>query len=216
MRWNRAILALLVVASGTMAWCERSMAGAVRVRPPASRTIRELVTGSGQACVVYTDGTLACWSLADRTGRGDPIEATAPRRALRVPGITGATSVALSPLHGCALEGAGHVDCWSYSDIDVSRPFAAVRVNVIPPLSKLSTHTEGSVMCGTDLGERDWCWHSFARRDWFGDPTMSYSRAGSYRSAVETSRRHTCAFWSDARVECWEEGSTTTFAVVLP
>lgn len=208
---------VLAIVSGAVAWGEGSIAGAVRGGPPPSQPIRELVAGPGHACVVFTDGTLACWSLADRTAKGDTIGAATPRRALRVPGITGATTVALSPLHGCALDGGGNVDCWSYSDLDVSRPFAAVRVNVIPSLSKLSTRTDGSVMCGTALTEREWCWHGFARRDWFGDPTMSYALATRYGSAYynEESDRTRCALRSDERVECGQEGSPA-FPVVLP
>lgn len=234
------MVAVLAVVSGAVAWREGSIAGALRDRGPASRELRELVAGPGHACAVYTDGAVACWSLADRTGKGDAIPATAPRRASRVPGLTGATAVALSPLHGCALDGDGYVDCWSYSDVDVTRPFAAVRVNVVPPLAKLSARTDGSVMCGTDRAGREQCWHAFARRDWFGDPTMSYSASARYGTAyyneerdgapapalrastsappraVARSWRHTCALWTDERVECWPDDSATPFPVLLP
>lgn len=208
----------------------------------SSRHVRELVVGPAHGCVVYVDGTVACWSLATRTASGALVSASTWRRAVRVPGITRAASVALSYVHGCALDPRGDVACWSYSDRELSRPTAAMRVHVAPKLARLEGHGVDATLCATALATgAAYCWSSYASRNWFGDPTMSFSRspfglrgdAGDEADAsVETvtpagvpteraravvrGRHDTCALWDDDRVECWEREGTKSFAVTLP
>jgi alpha-tubulin suppressor-like RCC1 family protein len=71
-----------------------------------------LAAGKDFSCAVGNDGNVRCWG-SDSVGQlGDGATAALPRTPALVPGVTGATAIAGSWQHACAIVGNGALTCW--------------------------------------------------------------------------------------------------------
>jgi hypothetical protein len=78
--------------------------------------IKRLVAGGQHACAILTGGGVVCWGsnqngeVGNGTSSVIPVPAPTP-----VPGVLGATAIALGSSHSCAVV-AGAVGCWGAND----------------------------------------------------------------------------------------------------
>ncbi|MEZ4405128.1 MAG: MopE-related protein [Polyangiales bacterium] len=73
--------------------------------------------GYKHACAVVAGGAVRCWGMNGRSQLGAATSTTCgaqacSRTAVAVPGVTGATQLALGYAHSCALRSDGTVWCW--------------------------------------------------------------------------------------------------------
>ena len=86
--------------------------GATKVDVTGITTATAIAAGARSTCAVLADGTAQCWgNNADgQLGRG--FGRWLLLRAAAVSGLAGATGVAVSAQHACAVLGDGTVRCW--------------------------------------------------------------------------------------------------------
>jgi len=89
-----------------------------RVRRELPRTFQvgehaeALAVGSAHACVLRTDGRVACWGSNTHFQLGQGSESDASQEPLVVPGIEDATFVGAWYDRTCVVHRGGHVSCW--------------------------------------------------------------------------------------------------------
>lgn len=87
--------------------------------PPAAVAVGgdvvQIATGYAHACAVLATGKVRCWGngMNGRLGYGDSLNVPVPTKD--VPGIEGASRLALGFAHSCVLQQDGDVRCWGYS-----------------------------------------------------------------------------------------------------
>lgn len=82
--------------------------------------VRDIAAGESHACVVTAAGHVSCWGWNGTGALGIGPEASWHTKAVEVPGITDATSLAAGDAMTCAIRAGGKVTCWGTWDI--SRP----------------------------------------------------------------------------------------------
>lgn len=100
-------------------------------------------SGSGDACALYSNGTVACWG-------DENVSQTAHLAPATIPGISTATSISIENT-ACAVLSNGTVQCWNHWDgsdlATISGISDAVSVNAANGCALLS---DGSVSCFYD------------------------------------------------------------------
>lgn len=85
----------------------------------------EIAAGCAFTCARTETGEVWCWGGADLGEIGDGDRAGRRTHPVRVPGITGARSIASSGTGTCAvLDDAGHASCWGTFDDHPGAPLA--------------------------------------------------------------------------------------------
>lgn len=120
----------------------------------------QIGSGGDHTCAVLNDNTVRCWGQ-NGLGQLGTGSSSAPTPApTKVVGVSGATSVATSTTHSCAVVSGGKVTCWGDANklgngYSLSQPSSAV---TLPGLSGVGSISVGdaSSCAATSLGV--WCW----------------------------------------------------------
>jgi alpha-tubulin suppressor-like RCC1 family protein len=75
---------------------------------------KKVATGLNHSCAILTDDTLYCWGSNLRGQIGDGTSGNNKRLPQIVPGVSGASALALGDNHTCAVTN-GNVMCWGYN-----------------------------------------------------------------------------------------------------
>ncbi|HYV66245.1 MAG TPA: hypothetical protein VE964_08370 [Myxococcales bacterium] len=130
------------------------------VVPGITVAVSSVAVGGKHACAIATGtGDVWCWggNASGQLGDGG----TTPHGAQKVPGITGATSLALGGLHSCALT-AAEMDCWGANEsgqlgdntvIDRHVPTPVVALPAVP-----SSISAGAQFTCAVSAAGVWCW----------------------------------------------------------
>jgi len=174
--------------------------------PPAG-----LAAGDRHACLLRTDGTVACWGDNDRGQLGDGT--SSPRSAPVAVAIPG-TIVALvtGSAHSCALRSTGLVYCWGANDHgqlgdgSQSDQQAPVSVRLNATVTQLAAGADftcaslasGDVTCwgGNDSGQ---CGVPSPSIVLTPNRTLGLSRT----RGLAAGHHHVCAFDDEGKVSCW-------------
>ena len=187
--------------------------------PPGATQLTTVYANDGESegyCALLTDGTVACWGTNKSGQLGDPDNADGDSPVpVRVPGLTGITSIA----HTCALNDAGEVWCWGsgpYAQSDTSAittELAPVKLALPGPAKKVDFGFH--VGCALLRDESLVCWGNnvslqiSGAADSFGavlpPTTVIEMAAGAKEIAVSSA---TFAIFDDGRLVSWGESPT--------
>jgi alpha-tubulin suppressor-like RCC1 family protein len=186
-------------------------------------------------CALRSDGTVACWGdnasgqVGSDGSQGPQICssfescATSP---VTVPGVAGATAIAVGGLEACAVLADGTAKCWGgdvYGELGngmasssvatapvvVSHLSGAVAISVGGESFACALLSDGSVACwgGDALGELG--------NDSTVDSPTPVPVSGLHDAiAISAGESHACALLSDGTIACW--GDNSTGALGLP
>lgn len=132
---------------------------------------------------------------------------TVAKVPVEIPGITGATGLALGDEHACARTAKGEVWCWGnnlHKQLGtlspVAKSAAPVKVVNLPAAGSVAAISDRS--CAVTIGGEVWCWGLFAS----AAPASIGGPTGSVQIAVGD--QFTCARTSKDEVWCWGDNST--------
>jgi alpha-tubulin suppressor-like RCC1 family protein len=170
------------------------------------------------ACVVLSDGHLACWGPNDYGQLGDGTQVPSATPEI-VPGLGGVTQAALAFGAVCALTTAGAVWCWGDGGQGVV-PGGTLGVNATPIQVKLGQSAKwiaiGSgneaVACALLADDSIQCWgNKVPGKTGIQPPTTLPLPAPTAPTEVHADSAAVCTRTGDGRLECWGENDRATF-----
>lgn len=176
---------------------------------------QKVATGATTACAI-TGGGVVCWGDGARGQLGDGQLTTTPTATpVTVPGVAGATDLAVGTTHACAVAG-GRVLCWGDTADGqlgttnaAALAFAGEPVMGIADASAVSAGAHHS--CAIRAGGTVWCWG----RDDLGQLGAGTAAASAVPvqvrgltgvTAISGIENTTCAIRGDGTVWCWGDG----------
>ncbi len=178
--------------------------------------------GAGHSCAALGSGEVYCWG-ANGAGQASGVPSGSPVLSpVPVPGISGATGVALGAAHTCALLSSGEVRCWGESTLGETGGGTPIPSGALA-LSAGASHTCAALASG-EVG----CWGSNATAQ-LGDPlaggfsaTPVTTIAAGY-PIVAAGGGHACAATGssngqaiDDSVVCWGDAPGAAFSLGEP
>jgi alpha-tubulin suppressor-like RCC1 family protein len=160
--------------------------------------------GAWQACALFNDETVACWT----SGTSELASETAP---VRVPDVAGATAISVGGENACALLEGGTVTCWLNTAGNAYAPPGS-HITTPVPVTGLDGVTALSVgemhSCAIVAGGAVKCWgvNNYGE---LGDGTKNDSAApvsvlGLVDAiAISVGEFHSCALRAAGQVVCW-------------
>jgi alpha-tubulin suppressor-like RCC1 family protein len=210
----------LVAPAGTVSCWVRTGSGISAAGAIGNLTGAKAIAGGGGSvtdtfCAVLTSGAVSCWGDNTYGQRGTGAGATNTSAAV-VPGITGATSIAVANATTCAVVTGGAVKCWGFNGTgllgnggttDSATPVTVSGVTGATALSGGLNH-----MCAVTGGGAVKCW---GRNDYgqlgigttdtqIHTPVTTVGLTQATQVAAGT--YFTCARRSTATVACWGRG----------
>jgi alpha-tubulin suppressor-like RCC1 family protein len=173
-----------------------------------------IAAGGDTTCAVV-DGSVQCWGSNDSGQLGfDPAGAPFSARPVKVPGVLGASSVAVGAHHACAIvAGTGQVMCWGANDAGQLGAQGSGVVTVPNVANALALALGDRHSCAiTNTGVSCWGANNSGQ---LGQGTISPTAgpapiAGLAASSIAAGTGFTCAASSGA-VYCWGDGSHGQF-----
>jgi alpha-tubulin suppressor-like RCC1 family protein len=160
--------------------------------------------GPWQACALFNDGTVECWT--------NGVAADAPETTpVRVPGLAGATAISVGGENACALLGDGTVTCWVNT---AGNQYAApgrqlTTPAAVPGLAGVTALAVGELhSCAVVAGGAVKCW-GVNNVGELGDGTTVDSATPVTVSvldgavAVAVGQFHSCALRVSDEIQCW-------------
>ncbi len=95
-----------VTLTGTMTFTPLVVHGVSGVAHLATKS------ASNRTCVIYTDGTAACWGDNTSCAFGTTTSTTSSKTPVAIPGLSGITSLIQAEKNTCALKSDGTYVCW--------------------------------------------------------------------------------------------------------
>jgi hypothetical protein len=201
--------------------------------------------GDTHGCAIVdgaTAGEVWCWGGNDHGQAGDVLHMGAGATVLhatQVPGVSGATELALGEVQTCALIAAGEIACWGELETlgndtpdgcllaiagtagepdEYGCPVTRV-ARAGSAFRRFAEQAHGPLTCAIDLDDDLWCWG----RDWNGrSPVPVRIELPRPVTSAVTTWSHVCAV-ADGAVYCWGENDygqlgrvTTGTSDVLP
>jgi hypothetical protein len=172
--------------------------------PRRAKAIAVNGTGPWQACALLTDGTVECW--VDGTRMGGP--AGAP---VLVPGLVGATAIAVGVNKGCAILAGGAVSCWTNTSGVMGNTQPITSATLVPELTGVTSLSLGDIhSCALLAGGQPVCW-GYNDLGELGTGTTSTAQtttpvpvAGLTNvTSIAVGEYHTCAADSKGMAYCW-------------
>ncbi len=155
-----------VEAPGSRVRCLRDGAS-VPVTVAGTDGATDVELGTNHGCAIVAGGRVRCWGLAnDQLGYSpDVLYDQRIEDAREVPGIQGATALALGFGHTCAVVGTGEVWCWgSNSQGQLGQPLSLTNTRIpqkVPRLRDATSLTSSTVnLCATRQSHALTCWGS--------------------------------------------------------
>lgn len=179
--------------------------------------VAAISAGSYHTCAVTTAGGVKCWGDNESGKLGDNTT-TSRRTPVDVVGLTsGATTVASSGAHTCAMTTSGGVKCWgfayygslgdgTYTDHKVPGDVSGI-TSGMTSLATRSDYAYATVCAGSTSGVKCWGYNDLGQ---VGDGTTTTRNApvsvlglagGVTELAVGS--QHVCARMTDGGVKCW-------------
>jgi alpha-tubulin suppressor-like RCC1 family protein len=175
-------------------------------------TARAMDLGPGSfGCAVLASGAIKCWGYIPTDGG-----AMIATRAVRVPGISSATGVAVGEGHGCAVLASGAVRCWG-SNIhgelgDGTNAGSGAAVGVTGVDSATAVDVSWGHSCARLASGAVQCW-GYGQYGELGNGTTTSSHVPvtvkgiSNSTAVATGSGFSCALLASGEVQCWGSGA---------
>lgn len=176
-----------------------------------------------RSCAIVAGGGASCWG-----GAGN-----AP--ATPIPGISGATKLAVAPFHACALAG-GSVQCWgSKLSGELGNGTNGGNTPSVPtglPSGVTAITANGAHTCAL-VGGAVWCWGGNVSGELGRDTGLSPGLPAAVpgltgATAIAAGENHTCALAANNKLKCWgrndegqlgngtKEGGVTPVTVTWP
>jgi alpha-tubulin suppressor-like RCC1 family protein len=158
-------------------------------------------------CVLGAGGQPFCWGEDEEGDLGDGGTADYVLSPVAVPGVTGATQLALGGSHACALLADHTASCWGTDLLtSLSPPTAVAGLSSVAGLVAGALHTcalllDGTVSCWGDntFGQLGTGTTSFTPTAAPGTPVSGLAGV----TAIAAGGDHTCALLGDGTVRCW-------------
>ncbi len=179
----------------------------------------QVASGGDHTCARVTNGDVYCWGDNSFGQIGsDPETVPNSATAIKVDGVTGATSIAAGSQHTCALLADKTVSCWGnglwgalgVGDANGNSSFTPLAVTGLTDVTQIAagmSHTcalrgSGSVAC---WGANDSGQLGLGTLDWMSLPTNVTGLSGVAQLAAGPTS--TCAAMSDKTVRCWGDNT---------
>ncbi len=192
-----------MIALGAVA-CTKRRAQTKRAAVPVARgEVAQIALGKDQSCARTAKGRVLCWGDAARTST-IVVEAQLPKPTRTTPapvGLDGASTIAVSAKHGCAVVAGGKVRCF----VEQEGKLALYDVEDLDDAVELSAYKggtcarrrSGTVACFARLGNV------------LGDTkTHEIPELGGV-VGVAAGDLHACALRDTGTVECWGSNATS-------
>jgi cysteine-rich repeat protein len=188
--------------------------------------VQQIAAGQGHTCAIVTGGKVRCWGGGAYGALGYGSVANRPAPALvnpDVPGVEGATQIALGGEHSCAVIQTGEVLCWggnSYGELGLGHvnsigdqggevPMPAVIGGIATQVTAGARHTcalmeGGTVRCwGAGKDGRLGTGNEMNVGDKPGPLPTDVDLGMAKAHAVIAGAGHTCALLERGDVRCW-------------
>ncbi len=198
----------------------------------------EIDLGGDSACARKQDGTVWCWganylgtlgsSIVDAGADASGADLGYHVAPVQVPGITGASEVAVGVYHACAIVG-GNVSCWGFNNrgqlghataLDPGCPNVGNECRAMPQqVAGISDAKELALgyehSCALKNDETVWCWGSNANGELGHDPKVDGGAAVTSDPVphqvtgltgvahIATGDTFSCAVQHDGTAYCW-------------
>lgn len=167
-------------------------------RPESKDVVTALTSNGDDVCAVVSDGSVACASFVPLRPEVGP--------AVRVPGLSRVTSIALGFSFGCALRADGSVACWAHQSLrpptqpaqDVEGLGQGVLAVGVGSFHACALRADGSVACwgGNAVGQL-----GDGTRENRASPVSVQNVAGAI--ALTVGSAHACVLLTSGAVRCW-------------
>lgn len=207
---------LAVPATVTAAPSGVPVASAVASFDPAAD---DLALGQFGSCAVRFDTRVVCWGMRPL---GSEFDGTYSVEPIVVPGLVGATGVAVGQDHACAVLDTGLVQCWGENsshelgdDTDVSSVEPTLRYPLYGPvmedrfpLRATQVAVSAGFSCAVTSARHVACWGSniegqTAQTYWPISPYVNDVGGVVNAVYVGTGADHACALIATGNVKCW-------------
>jgi alpha-tubulin suppressor-like RCC1 family protein len=172
-----------------------------------------VATGGDHTCAIVAGGAVRCWGWNASGQIGDGTTGTNRLEPTPVPGLTGATGLALGIQHSCALLSGGSVRCWGWNaygqlgdGTQDGRP-SPVAVSGLSGATAIAMG--GAHSCALVTGGTVRCWGNNDSGQ-VGDGSQGNLHLTSVAvpglsgvTAVSAGGGHSCALLADATARCW-------------
>jgi alpha-tubulin suppressor-like RCC1 family protein len=155
--------------------------------------IKDLALGGGTWYAILPDGTVTGWGSPafNSFGNGDTSSFTKPMTP--IPGVTGATELAVGMNHACALLGDGTVTCWGY----VTPKQNPTKIE-IADVTHIGSGTGGDETCAIKKDKTMHCW---------GEQQKPKLAEGVTNAKQITGDQHLCALTEAGTVFCYGQNN---------
>jgi alpha-tubulin suppressor-like RCC1 family protein len=184
--------------------------------PRRATTISVNGSGPWQACALFNDGTVECWM--DGLTMGGPAQAPVP-----VPGLVGATAVAVGVNKGCAILAGGAVSCWTNTSGVEYNGQPITSATLVPELTGVTALSLGDThSCAILAGGQAVCW-GFNALGELGNGATSNTPTTTpspvlglgYATSIAVGAYHTCASNSKGVAYCWGQNDQSQLGFAL-
>ena len=194
---SRLILLPLVIASSLF----------VEAGPAsASSTVSGVSAGVGNACAVFTNGSVKCWGSNGPFSPMFPFQPEVLTRPVAVSGVNGATSVAVGSGSACAIVAGGKVKCWGGNH---ATTYNVLGITSAVQISSGGAAFQGTAFCVVTKSRAVLCWNN---RSPFPTPILGITNATSVSAGGDGA----CARLTIGQVKCWSwptQGATNCSGV---
>ncbi len=153
-----------------------------KASPPTDETFARISLGKYHGCGATEDGRVVCWGVEQGLQRG---YVTPPA------GLADIVDVAVGDRWACALDSAGHAECWGADSMAIASLPAGLE------LSSISIHPGSGTGCGLTVDQEAFCWR-FDDTDTFG-----WAPTGAAFVEVTAGKAHGCGLKEDGTFSCW-------------
>lgn len=184
--------------------------------------VTDVAVGMRHVCALNKEGKVFCWGDNSHGQLGAGRNELTMAAPVQVPGIEGATAIAVGMMHSCALLSGGRVSCWGWnadgqtgSDVEYAEEVRElVAPEIVAGISGATTLAAGRDQTCVKTNAGMWCWgrsHLKSQSNVRGYHHNAAARVPELDDLQQISLKGetACGLFKDGHVGCWGSGAFT-------